>query len=163
MSRLITRINAAIGRMTGWIRTRRAKGLKSPVAVQNRRDARKRVVTLREKIRSLRIDWNGYPPIKGRTLRRCVRIAARQGLVVTSTTGGSHTPGSFHYSGRAVDMAGTVAQMKKAQTAIAKEIGTENIAELFGPHPWFIDNGARSRTADGGPFPGHGDHIHIAI
>lgn len=107
-----------------------------------------------------RVSWNGYPSIRGRRIRRAIRIANANGLVVTSTTGGTHAPGSWHYAGRAVDLASpSSSAMKRAQIAIAHEIGRENILELFGPGSWYIKNGVKYD----GAFPDHGDHVHVAI
>lgn len=113
-------------------------------------------------MKRLRIDWNGHPKV-GRPfsrLRRGIRVAQRNGMVITSTTGGVHTPTSYHYSGRAVDLAsGSVTEMKRAQRAIARRLGKRNIAELFGPCKWYVKNGQTVQ----GAFPDHGDHIHLAI
>lgn len=107
-----------------------------------------------------RVRWNGYPRIRGRKIRRAIRIAQAHGLVVTSTTGGTHSSTSWHYQGRAVDVASSsVTKMKQAQIAIARDIGRENFLELFGPGSWYIKNGEKIK----GAFPDHGDHIHIAI
>lgn len=107
-----------------------------------------------------RVDWNGYPRIRGRKIRRAIRIAHAYGLVVTSTTGGTHSPTSWHYQGRAVDVAsGSSYNMKRAQKALVREFGTDTFLELFGPASWYVKNGDKYQ----GAFPDHGDHVHIAI
>jgi hypothetical protein len=44
-------------------------------------------------------------------LPRYKALARQMGLTITSTTGGKHAPGSYHYSGQAVDVAGDPARM----------------------------------------------------
>lgn len=112
----------------------------------------------------LRINWNGHMPIsrRYRKLRRATRIAQKQGCYVTSTTDGTHAPGSYHYSGRAVDFGSSDPSNgpeKRAQERIANKIPHRKIKELFGPLPWYIKDGVRHS----GQFPGHGDHTHAAI
>lgn len=41
---------------------------------------------------------------EGSPLDRLLGFAAEMGLRVTSTTGGTHNPGSLHYEGRAIDV-----------------------------------------------------------
>lgn len=159
MKARLARLRRRVRKLTTYIRKRARKGLRSPVAVKLRKAARKRAKAIKKRLASLRVDWNGYPPLRNKRLRRAVRIASRYGLVVTSTTGGTHSPTSWHYKGRAVDLAsGSVTQMKRAQGAIERELGRTNCLELFGPAAWYVKNGARYR----GAFPDHGDHVHIA-
>jgi tellurite resistance protein len=95
--------------------------------------------------------------------------ASRHGLVVTSTTGGGHTPGSYHYRARAVDFGflGNPLSPEGQRTFIrfqhrlAKHPG--RFAELIGPdvhknvkHGAFIRYDARTEAA-------HKNHIHCAI
>lgn len=122
--------------------------------------ARKR----RKRRRVLRIDWNGCTPLprSRRALRRACRIALKKGCYITSTTGGTHSPTSYHYTARAVDFGSPDPQNrpeKEAQAAIAAKIPRHKIKELYGPLPWYIRNGVRYE----GQFPNHGDHTHAAI
>jgi len=159
MKQLLSRLVRRVQKLTDYLRKRRKQGLRSPVAKKNRTAARKRITTLRTKIRSLRINWNGCEPLSNRNLRKAVRIGARYGLVVTSTTGGTHAPGSYHYTHHAVDIAsGSVKQMKSAQRAIERELGRSVLLELFGPAEWYIKDQRRIS----GAFPDHHDHVHIA-
>lgn len=77
--------------------------------------------------------------------------------VVTSTTGGTHAPGSFHYSCDAVDMAGPYSQMCAHQNWIAQTYGPSCL-ELFGPVDYYYKYGVRYS----GQFPAHEDHNHFA-
>jgi hypothetical protein len=84
------------------------------------------------------------------------------GLYVTSTTGGTHSPGSYHYSGRAVDFGSSGPGERpeiEAQNALANAFGDGYFAELFGPDGWYIKNGVRYS----GTFPAHHDHLHVAV
>lgn len=82
------------------------------------------------------------------------------GQYVTSTTGGTHAPGSYHYSGRAVDWgAGSVSSMQDASNKTREHFGDSHFAEFFSPCPWWIKYGA----VYSGYFPGHGDHGHTAV
>lgn len=166
MKRTLIRLRIRIRKLTRYIRSRFAAGLKAPVAKANRDEARKSASKLQRKIRSLRIDWNGHEPVQGRTLRKAVRIALAEGLVVTSTTGGTHTATSYHYQGRAVDLgSGSVAQMERAQKAIVRKVGVSNLTELFGPAntPW-VKNGVGISGAEGSALENlHDNHVHVAV
>lgn len=105
-----------------------------------------------------RIDWNGYPQISDRKVRRVIRYAQRKhGFVITSTTGGSHSPTSWHYQGKAVD--GICSNMSACQVDLEQHFGAAYFLELFGPAPRYVKNGY---TSIGAAFPDHQDHIHIA-
>ena len=158
MKSLLRRLSEVVRKLTAHIRFRRKDGKQAPVAKGLRRKVRARIRAVRDRLRSLRIDWNGHPSLRSRRLRRAVRIAARYGLVVTSTTDGGHTPTSWHYKARAVDLAsGSGDQMARAQRAIDREIGRSNLIELFGPGEPNIKNGALTA-----PIANHEDHIHVA-
>jgi hypothetical protein len=81
------------------------------------------------------------------------RLARDMGLTITSTTGGRHTPGSYHYRGRAIDVAGTPAQMAAYYNRLA---GTRP-TELFYDPRGGIKNGQQI-----GAIGGHRDHVHVA-
>ena len=88
-------------------------------------------------------------------LQRLVSEATKKyGLKVTSTTGGSHVAGSYHYQGRAVDLSGPPAMMA-AFFRFAKQFRP---TELFYDPEGAIKNG-KAIT----PIGGHSDHVHIAF
>lgn len=117
----------------------------------------------KEKKRARTIDWNGRNPLTHEPLLRAVRVALTvDGLYVTSTNGGSHSPTSWHYQDRAVDFGsddGSETPEKKAQELLLDEFGADYFAELFGPCGWHIKNGVYKPY----PFPDHGDHLHLAV
>ena len=69
------------------------------------------------------------------------------GGTITSTTGGKHVKGSYHYKGQAVDFvpAGGIGSVTKAQIRAAAEAAGLTIKELLGPGD-----------------KGHNDHFHLA-
>lgn len=79
--------------------------------------------------------------------------AGELGLRITSTTGGRHAPGSYHYSGRAFDAAGSHSAMSK----FYREMAGTNPTELF-----YDPSGGIKHGRSIGPIGGHGDHVHIA-
>lgn len=76
------------------------------------------------------------------------------GLTITSTTGGRHTPGSFHYQGRAFDASGA----KRTMANFFWEILKTRPTELFYDPCGAFDNGVYSKQGIGG----HGNHVHVA-
>lgn len=80
--------------------------------------------------------------------------AKAMGLTITSTTGGKHTPGSFHYQGRAFDAAGA----PKTMAAFFWEMLKTRPTELFHDPCGSFDNGVYSKQGIGG----HGRHVHVA-
>lgn len=111
------------------------------------------------------INWNGCPPIPLRywRLRRRTRILLERhpNLYITSTVQGAHARGSYHYLGRAVDFGSnspTNAPEKKAMRTCSEKWGN-NWTELLGPLDYHVFSGHRYA----GMYPGHGDHLHIAL
>lgn len=103
------------------------------------------------------IDWNGHPPVASRRVKRALRYAQRKhGAIVTSTTGGVHSPTSWHYQSRAVDF--ICNDMAGAQLDIEAKFGASFFLELFGPASRYVKNGYVVQ----GKFPDHDDHIHLA-
>lgn len=80
------------------------------------------------------IGWDGrhFPDPRDRRARRFIMRGYAAGLRVTSTTGGKHAPGSYHYSGRAADMAGGLQAMLRFQRWEAR-YRHGHYLELFGP------------------------------
>jgi len=78
-------------------------------------------------------------------------------LRVTSTSGGRHVTGSYHYVHRAVDLAGPREEMMRcARAALARP---DQFREVFyDPLGKYVKNG-RVRL---GHIGGHEDHVHLA-
>jgi len=99
---------------------------------------------------------SGNFPVNGSNRQKldyAMNLARDMGLRITSTTGGRHTPGSYHYRGRAIDVAGTPAQMAAYYNRLA---GTRP-TELFYDPRGGIKNGQQI-----GAIGGHRDHVHVA-
>lgn len=79
--------------------------------------------------------------------------AQELGLRITSTTGGRHAPGSYHYSGRAIDVAGSRSAMSQFYT----EMSRTNPTELF-----YDPRGGMKNGRNIGAIGGHGTHVHVA-
>lgn len=111
------------------------------------------------------IDWNGCPPLP-RTrirLRRRIKWVLKRhpNLYITATTNGRHAPGSYHYSRRAVDFGSNRSNNgpeKKAYVDLHRKYDN-HFAELFGPGSWYVKDGHQYS----GQFPGHTDHVHMAL
>jgi peptidoglycan hydrolase-like protein with peptidoglycan-binding domain len=80
-------------------------------------------------------------------------LAREMGLRITSTTGGKHTPTSYHYRGRAIDVAGTPSQMANYYRRLSGSRPTELFYDPVGG----IKNGTNI-----GAIGGHRDHVHVA-
>jgi peptidoglycan hydrolase-like protein with peptidoglycan-binding domain len=83
-----------------------------------------------------------------------MKTAQAMGLRITSTTGGQHAPHSYHYLGRAVDVAGSPATMAKFYDLMHNTRPTE----LF-----YDPRGGVKNGQDIGAIGGHGDHVHVAF
>jgi len=79
--------------------------------------------------------------------------AQELGLRITSTTGGRHAPGSYHYKGRAFDAAGS----HRAMSQFYREMSGTSPTELF-----YDPSGGIKHGRNIGAIGGHGDHVHIA-
>jgi hypothetical protein len=87
------------------------------------------------------------------------RKAAEFGLRVTSEREGKHVKGSFHYMGRAIDVAGPpsgMASFYRAFEPLAARLA--GVRELFYDPLGGYDNGTRV-----GAIGGHANHVHIAF
>lgn len=115
-----------------------------------------------DKVKSKR-SGKGKIGSKKATLREIATQAQKMGLHVGENPhyGGVapvHTKGSFHYSGRAIDVSGAdPATRKRFNKWVARKYG-KNVKELFHDPGVNIDNGKKTR-----PIGGHGSHVHVAI
>lgn len=98
----------------------------------------------------------GNFPVNGSNRQKldyAANLAREMGLRITSTTGGKHTPGSYHYRGRAIDVAGSPSQM----AAYYRRLAGSRPTELFYDPVGGIKNGSNI-----GAIGGHRDHVHVA-
>lgn len=79
--------------------------------------------------------------------------AIELGLRVTSTTGGRHAPHSYHYQGRAIDVAGSASAMRQ----FYREMSHTNPTELF-----YDPMGGMKHGRNIGAIGGHRTHVHVA-
>ena len=89
----------------------------------------------------------------GPQLNSAMHRAQQLGLRVTSTTGGKHATHSYHYLGRAVDVAGAPSAMRE----FYREMSRTHPTELFYDPMGGIKNGRNI-----GAIGGHGNHVHVA-
>lgn len=101
------------------------------------------------------------PPGAPANLQAAMQLATSMGLSITSTTGGEHAPGSYHYSGHAFDASnGTNTPQERSYAIAAAQRWGSNILELFfDPLGWYIKNGQKVSGAIGD----HSDHVHTAM
>lgn len=86
-------------------------------------------------------------------LNNAMSRARELGLRVTSTTGGRHATHSYHYLGRAADVAGPASAMRQ----FYREMSGTNPSELF-----YDPMGGMKHGRNIGAIGGHGDHVHVA-
>lgn len=91
------------------------------------------------------------------SVKGAMELARSMGLSITSTTGGEHAENSWHYKGRAADVAGSPAQMGAFFNAALAKYGS-HLLELFYDPLGAVKNGARIPAVGG-----HSDHVHIAL
>lgn len=89
----------------------------------------------------------------GAQLNSAMHRAKELGLRITATTNGRHAPHSYHYSGRAADVAGAPSAMRQ----FYREMATTNPTELFYDPMGGIKHGRQI-----GAIGGHGTHVHVA-
>jgi hypothetical protein len=109
---------------------------------------------------------NGKPGNVTPAAKEFIVRAVNAGLYVTSTTGGTHAPTSYHYArplGRAVDVAGPWEKMIAFQRAESAERAGIYL-ELFGPdNAVQVKNGQRFGFSEGQPLENlHDTHVHGA-
>lgn len=115
---------------------------------------------------------NGHDGHVSKACKRFIMRAVAAGLVVTSTTDGKHAVGSFHFRryvswgislGKAVDVAGTQAQMARFQRREHRLHG-RRYNELFGPvNDACRKDGKPIRLSEGSGLEQlHDTHVHGA-
>lgn len=95
-------------------------------------------------------------------LKPAADLAQSFGLQVTSTTGGTHSPGSFHYQGLAIDVSNSQGQATAEQAMFyeaAKKKFDGRILELFYDPLGKVQNNVESPEGIGD----HTDHVHLAL
>jgi len=85
-------------------------------------------------------------------------LAQNMGLVITSTTGGKHAPGSYHYAGRAIDVGGSSSSMLAYAQQLASTSGRRMAELYYTPLGFSIKNGVKVPWT----IPNHMDHVHVA-
>lgn len=122
--------------------------------------------------------YYGVDPNVDAGVRRFITRGYAAGLVATSTTGGQHAPGSWHYQkllgkGRAADMGvrkellGTPEQWKRLNAFHAaewKRRGRTHPIELIGPaNNLIVLKGSDTALAEGTALEqAHDNHVHFA-
>lgn len=86
------------------------------------------------------------------------------GLSVTSTTGGTHAAGSYHYKGQAVDIGGDSATMNRAAAWIKGAMGKRLTEGIHNPN-LSIKGGQNVPSSFWGAstWANHANHIHLAV
>lgn len=106
------------------------------------------------------------PSRGGPSLGFLTPLAHRFGLQVTSTTGGKHVSGSYHYRRRAEDYGGDESRMAALQHYALTH--PRQFAEVFytgpGAAPYFVKNGKVYPISQLDRFDrdNHRDHVHLA-
>lgn len=85
------------------------------------------------------------------------------GLSITSTTGGTHVSGSYHYKGRAVDLAGPVHEMKVAAAWISQNLYTLLAEGIHNPGLSVSDGQHVNKSFYAAVWAEHANHIHVAV
>lgn len=83
-------------------------------------------------------------------------------LQITSTTGGNHVPNSYHYQGRAADLAGS--NMDAIGTWIQQNLASRLTEGIHNP-TLAVKNGqiVNGPVLYAAVWEGHKDHIHVAV
>ena len=89
----------------------------------------------------------------GAQLNSAMHRAKELGLRVTATTNGRHAPHSYHYLGRAADVAGAPSAMRQ----FYREMSHTNPTELF-----YDPMGGMKHGRNIGAIGGHATHVHVA-
>lgn len=105
----------------------------------------------------------GHPELKDKVSRIAQLVAHRYGLGVSSTTGGQHAAGSWHYQGRAVDMVGSKMAPAARFLAANPSLYHQLIEGIHQPG-LSVKNGRKVGPGFWGSttWAGHRDHVHLA-
>ena len=98
------------------------------------------------------------------------QLAGMLGAAVTATTNGAHTKTSYHYSGRAVDLAARegpgrdTSALLNINEAVIRLVPMQMISELIyaGPGNICVRDGKPFRYS-GDVMSRHHDHVHLAV
>lgn len=92
------------------------------------------------------------------------RLTNMFGLQVTSTTGGTHAPGSYHYQGLAEDLGGSEDAMARASAYLMSSGAYKSLLEgIHKPGLSVKDGKTVPSSFWGGVWDQHANHIHIAL
>jgi hypothetical protein len=106
-----------------------------------------------------------HPELKpGIRAAAAVVMAGFPGLQITATTNGTHANNSYHYKGRAVDLAGSTQEMNRAAKWIAK-LMTGTLTEGIHNPGLSVDNHHSVPSSFWGEptWSEHANHIHLAV
>jgi hypothetical protein len=91
-------------------------------------------------------------------------LASRFGLQITSTTGGTHAPNSFHYQGLAADLGGSGEAMSRASSWLMSSGTYRSLLEGIHKPGLSVKDGAVVPSGFwGGVWDQHANHIHVAL
>lgn len=171
MARLKAALKAARERLWALIRKRHDakpggdRREKLGEEVRLAREAKQRLV--KDLKAAKKPDFNGCPSNVTERIKTIVVAANKAGLYVTATTNGTHASTSYHYQGRAVDVAAPmdsagIARMVKFQRELASH--PAGFLEVFGPdNGACVKNGVRISLAEGTALEDqHDNHVHVA-
>lgn len=84
---------------------------------------------------------------------------------ITSTTGGGHAAGSYHYSGQAIDAADIIPSVTSPELVALQHSWlpvVDQLAELIGPDPSACIKNGRFYDYDADTMNAHQNHVHTA-
>jgi Putative Flp pilus-assembly TadE/G-like len=96
-------------------------------------------------------------------MRPAAQLAQRLGLQITSTTGGTHAAGSYHYQGLAIDVSnssGPTPQMEAFYDTAKQAFAGRLLELIYDPRGAIYEDGVEHPPYTEG---GHSDHVHIAL
>jgi hypothetical protein len=108
---------------------------------------------------------NFYPDLR-LGIRQVAYAVLKQfpALSITSTNGGTHASGSYHYQNRAVDIGGDTATMNRAANWIHSNVGKNLVEGIHNPNLSIKNQeDVDSSFWDSGTWAGHANHIHLAV
>jgi hypothetical protein len=91
-------------------------------------------------------------------------VAQFPGLSITSTTGGTHAAGSYHYRGLAADIGGPPETMNRAAAWVGSRYGSSLAEGIHNPNLSIKDGRSVPSSFWGAStWAGHRDHLHLAV